>query len=147
MRKYIFGSITDLWLRQFIKRFRDNGSNEATTTTMLRQNWKSFTKAITGKNSLIMNPSTIRMVGTTRKKLMLNLVALFLCTQNLFIGNRNVKEFNRIDVVLKFGVIDCTMFNVQAMNLVDHNSLIVTNHTITWNTITMHIIKYIIFCS
>ena len=38
------------------------------------------------------------MVGTTRKKLMLNLVALFLCTQNLFIGSRNAKEFNRINV-------------------------------------------------
>ena len=123
LRKYIFASVPELWLRLFIKRFYDNGSNRATTTTMLRQNWKSFTIAITGK-SLIMTPSTIRRV-----------VVMFLCTQNLFIGSRNVKEFNHINVVLKFGVSDWTMFNVHTTNLVHRNCLIVMNHMITWNTI------------
>ena len=40
--------------------------------------------------------------------------ALFLCTENLSINSRNVKDFNRIKVVKKFVVSECTKFNGHA---------------------------------
>ena len=80
--------------------------------------------------------------STTRKKYTLSLDVVFLCTQNLSIGSRNIKDFDCIDVVLKFIASECTKFNGHAMDLVLHDSLNVTSHMITWITIMKNAINY-----